>query len=276
MPTKTDAEKYEIDPIDGLRRELVGVWASEKHLRLKRYVDITWATRKKFGGNSSYIDLYCGPGRARIKATDEVIDGGAVLAAKESIKHVGFGSLHVGDIDPVNLDACQTRLKALHFQNVTAHLGKSDHTAVAVVQALSPTGLHLAYLDPYSIDQLPFSVIETLASRQRMDMIIHVSLMDLQRNLRAKMLNGKLDQFAPGWASSVDASQRDDLVLQAVFRHWRALLGALNYKVSDNIERITGSKNQPLYWLVLAARHELADKFWGQVSHVQPQARLPF
>ena len=43
--------------------------------------------------------------------------------------------------------------------------------------------LHFAFLDPYNLEQLPFSIIEKLASVQRMDMLIHVSVLDLQRNI---------------------------------------------------------------------------------------------
>jgi len=63
--------------------------------------------------------------------------------------------------------------------------------------------------------------------------------------------------------------------MSAVFRHWRSCLASLDYKVSDNIERVSGARNQPLYWLVLASRSELADKFWGQISQVNPQRALP-
>jgi three-Cys-motif partner protein len=274
MPTKRANERYDKDPGDDLRREIVGQWAFEKHLRLRRYVDITRATRRKFKGNSTYIDLYCGPGRAVIKDTGEVIPGSAVLAATEAQRTEPFGSVHIADVDDENLSACHARLAESGISNVTKHLGAAENTAGAVVRDLSRTGLHLAFLDPYSIDAMPFSVIRTLAQVQRMDLIIHVSLMDLQRNLREKMRTGRLNMFAPDWARGVDQTQRDDLVLLAVFAHWRKLLGDLGYQVSDNIERVSGSKNQPLYWLVLAGRHKLADKFWAEVSHVDPQGRL--
>jgi three-Cys-motif partner protein len=274
VPTKRTSERYEIDPSDGLRREVVGQWVREKHLRLRRYVDITRATRRKFGGNSTFIDLYCGPGRCWIKDTGEAIEGSAVLAATEARERDAFGKIHIGDLDQENLSACTSRLHSLGITNVTTYLGPAAMTAAEVIRTLSPTGLHLAFLDPYSIDALPFSVISTLAQLKRMDLIIHVSLMDLQRNLREKMRSGRLDAFAPGWKNAVDQAQRGDLTLLAVFAHWRKLLVQMGYQVSDNIERVSGSKNQPLYWLVLAGRHKLADKFWSEVSHVEPQGRL--
>lgn len=41
MPALRDQEKYEPDPHDELRRAIIGSWAPERHLRLRKYVDIT-------------------------------------------------------------------------------------------------------------------------------------------------------------------------------------------------------------------------------------------
>lgn len=274
MPTKKASEKYELDSIDGLRREIVGHWAPEKHLRLRHYIDITRAVRRKFGGNTSYIDLYSGPGRARIAKTGEIIDGSAVLAASEAARHEKFGTIHIGDIDAINVEASESRLVRLGMKNIHSHVGSAKDTVSSIVHSLSKTGLHLAFLDPYSIHALPFEIIKILATKSRMDLIIHVSSMDLQRNVRQMMGNGRLSHFVPGWESNIDQTQRHDLIVRAVFQYWLSLLRDLGFFVSHNIERVSGSKNQTLYWLVLASRHEIADQFWGQVSNVESQRRL--
>lgn len=276
MPTKRDSERYEIDTVDGLRRGIVGDWAPEKHLRLQRYVDISRAARRKFNGSSSYIDLYCGPGRARVKNTQDVADGSALIAASEAAKRVPFGNIIVGDIDPVNVDACRSRLNRAGFTNVQAHVGAAEDVAVEVASKLRP-GLNLAFLDPYNIEALPFSVIDTLGKVPHMDMIIHVSVMDLQRNVRSMMANGKLDRFAPGWQEHVNRAETNPNLVLGVFAHWRNLITSLGqgYEVSSNVESVRGARNQPLYWLVLAAQHPLADQFWTEVSQVEPQMRMP-
>src|SRR5690349_20882890 len=98
--------------------------------------------------------------------------------------------------------------------------------------------------------------------------------MDLQRNVRSMMTTWKLDAFAPGWEKTVNSGATNSTLVMQVFEHWRNLLTELGYLVSANIERVRGNRNQPLYWLVLAAKHNLADKLWGEVSHVEPQRRL--
>jgi len=71
--------------MDYPRRE-VGIWTIEKHKFLKRYLDISRATRQKFLGDgnagATYIDLFCSTGRARVRETGAWIDGSAVSAWK--------------------------------------------------------------------------------------------------------------------------------------------------------------------------------------------------
>jgi three-Cys-motif partner protein len=276
VPKQKDQDRYEIDAKDGLRRAIVGSWAPEKHLRLRKYVDITRAVRRKFGGNATYIDLYCGPGRAKIRETGEIVDGSAVLAASEAARRNPYREIIIGDLDPVNVAACEARLKRGGASNVRAYAGTAVEVAAQVFPTLNPTGFNLAFLDPFNIEALPFQVIQTLAKAPRMDLLIHVSIMDLQRNVRSMMASSKLDDFAPGWERKVNRAATNTALVMGVFEHWRGLLSELGYLVSANIERVTGNRNQPLYWLVLAAKHDLADKLWGEVSQVAPQTRFGF
>jgi len=275
MPTKRKEDRYELDPADGLRRELVGAWAQEKHQRLRHYVDISRAARRKFQGNSTFIDLYCGPGRARIKDSNIVIPGSAVAAASEAQRHSAFGEIYIADLDETNVAHCEQRLAQEQIQPVFSFVGEAETTVQTIRQKLSPSALHLAFLDPYNIQALPFSVIRTLAELPRMDLLIHVSTMDLQRNVKAFMANGKLDRFAPGWRERVEPAARNDVALLAVFHHWCDLIRRLGYQeVGDLVERVSGARNQPLYWLVLASKNSLGKEFWGKVSNVSPQQRL--
>jgi three-Cys-motif partner protein len=276
MSTQKDEDRYELDPQDGLRRMIVGEWAPEKHLRLQKYVDITRAVRRKFGGNATYIDLYCGPGRSRLRKTGEVVEGSAVVAAMEAVRRNPYREIIIGDFDPVNVEACQTRLGRLGITNVRAYTGTAEDVATEILPTLHPTGFNLAFLDPFNLESLPFRVIEALAQAKSMDLLIHVSIMDLQRNVRALMASGKLSDFAPGWEKTVNRAVTNPKLVMGVFEHWRGLLRQLGYQVTDNIERVTGNRNQPLYWLVLVSKHGLAEKLWGEVSQIEPQRRLIF
>ena len=110
-----------------------------------------------------------------------------------------------------------------------------------------------------------------------MDMLIHVSIQDWQRNLRRYMDEnpGPLDRFAPGWRNAVNPEESDSNIRIAIFKHWLGLIRSLNMKASEGIELVTGSKNQPLYWLVLVARHNRAHEFWEKIRNISTQGRLP-
>lgn len=276
MPTQRPEDRYEIDPRDGLVRGIVGDWVDEKHKRLRHYVDISRAARRKFQGNSTYIDLYSGSGRARVRDSDRLVDGSAIAAVSEAGKSAPFGHVHIADFDAANVSACASRMREITSPPVTTYVGKAEDTVRGVVSRLSPSGLHLAFLDPFNIESLPFSVIQSLAQFEHMDLIIHVSAMDLQRNVKALMASDKLSAFAPSWQSAINPNVRNSIAVVEVMRYWRSLIAGQGLTVSHHVEKVAGARNQPLYWLVLAGKHPLADAFWGQVSNVTSQGRLPF
>jgi three-Cys-motif partner protein len=274
--SKRNEDREETDPEDKLVREIVGSWAEEKHQRLRKYVDICRAARKKFDrSGTTFIDLYCGPGRARIENTQVVLDGSAILAATVAIEGGSpFSQIHIGDADEAKLHACKTRLVCRDITNFYWHLGTSEETVRKIVPSLHRSGLHLAFLDPYSLGALPFTVIETLAQLPRMDMMIHFSTMDLQRNFDRMARDGTLEAVAPGWQKKVDLNARLDIQRVQFFHHWCSLIGGLGYKIRENFEKVTGNKNQPLYLLVMASRSDLGDKFWNEICEVTKQRSL--
>jgi three-Cys-motif partner protein len=133
------------------------------------------------------------------------------------------------------------------------------------VNILHPYGLHFAFIDPFSLGALDFRIIKSLAQLKRIDMLIHVSAMDLQRNLDANLgsASDALDRFAPGWRGSVDLHQSQLGVRRQVVDYWRSSVATLGKHPSTRMELITGAGNQPLYWLLLAASNDLAHRFWN-------------
>jgi three-Cys-motif partner protein len=259
---------------DGLPATKVGAWTREKHERLLKYVGITRDVRRKFG-NRTYIELFCGPGRSVIEDRTEFIEGSPILAAraaKESL--VPYTEIHVADSDPIFIDAVVKRLPQ-DVGRVCPHTGLAEQTVDEIVSRIDPYGLHFAFLDPYKLDPLPFSVIEKLAKFEHMDMLIHVSIHDFQRNLRnyMKERGGPLDRFAPGWRDAISGQDVDRNIRLKIFQHWLDLIRSLDMAASEG-ELVSGSNNQPLYWLVLVARHPLAHEFWDKIRNVSDQRRL--
>jgi hypothetical protein len=107
---------------DGLPMSEVGEWALDKHERLRRYVTITGAVRKKWlkpirqgqqAHGATYIELFCGPGRSLITGTDRVIDGSALVAPCAAAQAgAPFSRVLLADEDPSFVDAACARLAA--------------------------------------------------------------------------------------------------------------------------------------------------------------------
>jgi three-Cys-motif partner protein len=257
-----------IEGDDGLPADAVGAWSNDKHDRLRRYLDISRAARRRFLTGSSktatFVDLFCGPGRARVRGTGEWIDGSAVAAWKISREGAApFSGVYVADIDPVRRAACVERLRRLDAP-VHELAGSAVEAATEFVKAVSRYGLHFAFLDPYNLGELDFRIIRALASLKRVDMLVHVSVMDLQRNLGANLDPDVMafDQFAPGWRENIDLKRGRFEIRRQVVEYWRKLVSELGKHPSDEMELITGEGGQRLYWLLLVVEHALAHKFW--------------
>jgi three-Cys-motif partner protein len=212
------------DPDDGLIIGEVGPWAAEKHERLRKYIQASHGARARFlrpkgTGGASYIELYSGAGRSLITGTNQIIEGSAVVAFKAG-RESGqpFSEMHLSDLEVQNSSALAQRITALGGA-ATTYVRDANIVVDQVMKVINPYGLHLAFLDPFSLAQLPFSIIEKMLRVQRMDMIIHVSVQDLQRNLDKHSRVGRsLDIFAPGWRDAVDVNQATAALRGGVYR----------------------------------------------------------
>lgn len=269
-----------IDPTDGLAASVVGPWAAEKHDRLRKYIDAYRGARAKFlpprgDGGAAYIELYSGPGRSMIEGTRDFIDGSPLVAfqaARQS--RTNFTDLHFNDLDQENIEALRKRISKLdgaaHYYSAAA-----DVAIDRIVHALNPAGLHFAFLDPFNLDDLPFTVIERLARLPRMDMLIHVSVSDLQRNWRRYLDDGgTLDRFMPGWRDNVDVRRKDEDVRADLLRHWLDLIKGLGTLPAKGIELVSATRGQRLYWLVFVSAHELGQRLWDDIRNIHKQGRL--
>lgn len=281
MPGVLDPEKYEIDE-DGLVRAIVGEWVYDKHARLKAYVGISGrSVRTCFIGQqnagATYIDLFSGPGRARIRDTREVVDGSALVAWKQAAADdCPFSKIYIADAEPELASACAARLS---MAGASAHVetGPAETTVDKIVSRLHPDGLHLAFLDPFNLGSLSFKIIAKLSTLRRMDILIHISAMDLQMNARSYIDREawQLDAFAPGWRDFVEARSADDTKVRAqILECWRTRVKELGMSTAETMQLISGPNNERLYWLAFAARHERALEFWEKIRDARPNRQL--
>lgn len=169
----------------GPKKEGVGKWVTtDKHTRLAKYIVASSRARKKFPNHRLYIDPFCGPGRIRVKGESDTRDGGAVVAWKQSLASgAPFSQMFIGDADEERLRACEQRLLALNAP-VKAFVGPAVNTVKLMMEQM-PNGssLSLAYIDPYNLEYLAFSIIEDLSKLKKIDFAVNFCTMDLIRNI---------------------------------------------------------------------------------------------
>lgn len=271
-------DHYEADE-DGYPREIVGPWVLDKHHFLRHYVTASQGARGKMGGSHCLIDLYCGPGKARIRETHGSLSGGTLAAVDAAARShrgraVPFSRVFIADLLEDNVVACKARLSAASNVQVTSFVGAAETSVHKVVMNLPKRGIHLAYLDPYSLPQLPFSVLKALADAPRVDLLIHFAASDMARNLERRDLWPRFDAVAPGWKDSCDTNRGKSVVRQQFFAHWTKLIQDLGYHVSDRIVSVKNTRRREIYRLVLASKHKLGDNIWRTLNDRSGQKGL--
>jgi three-Cys-motif partner protein len=259
------------DPSDGLPALEAQEWAEEKHGYVRRYLGISSEARRKFlkaGGKATYTELFAGPGRLFLKGTDHFFDGSPLVAWKESQRTATeFIEVHMCDEQAAFCKIVDQRLTALGAK-VKTHPLKADAAARRVARLLEHTAINVAFLDPFNLGDLPFTIIETFSQLRRIDLIVHVSAMDLIRQLPGALAGQltTLDNFAPGWRQALGASTNDEEARGKFIEYWLQKTRGLGFQDARIWKLIKGPTNQPLYWLVLIAKHPLAAQFWDEVN----------
>jgi three-Cys-motif partner protein len=271
MPLK--GEHYWQDE-NGLWIESVGPWARDKLKILTDYVQITSATRKKYS-HSAFLDVFSGPGRSNIRGKSELIDGSPVAAYKQAQKSAPFTSVYISDADEQLLDSAASRLRDLNAPVIPIK-GPASTALPSIVRSLNPSGLHLALLDPRNLGTLSFDLFECLARLRHIDVIVHVSLGDLQRNLDryTSEAHKQFDVFAPGWRHHVRTDVNHASLRAGILEYWTDKVVALGLPRAKYCELIRGTGNQPLYWLMLLAKHDLAHSLWNKITSLAKSPQL--
>ena len=91
-----------------------GDWVPTKHHYIRGYIEATYAARAKFippvgSGGAAFIDLFAGPGKARIRESGEIIDGSPLMAMNHAA--APFTDILLCDKDPDNTAALGHRTR---------------------------------------------------------------------------------------------------------------------------------------------------------------------
>lgn len=258
----------------------VGWWAREKYDRVAAYVDASYGARRKWlgtrGAGAAYIDPFCGYPQGRVRDTGGTYESGAVAACREAAKHESqFTDVHIGD---VNSDKVQRTVEALEPFGVRVHPyeGPAQKTVPKICRNLNPSGLHLAFLDPYNIADLELGIVQELGALKYIDIIAHVSINDLQRNVPLELsraTGGRIERFAPEWRQHVNLQQSKGRVVQDVLEYWRRRVSESGMFRSDRAHLVRGGNRQPLYYLMFLCKNEFPDRLWRSIQDLSGSTR---
>jgi len=261
-------DHYSLDD-QGLWVENVGPWAPDKLKIVTDYIQASSAARRRYlGTGAAYIDVFCGPGRSRIRTTGKLIDGSPVAAfIKGKGSLAPFTAMHISDADSDLLSSAEKRVRALGAP-VRATPGPASAAMPNIVQGLNPAGLHFAFLGPHNLGTLSFDLFESLAKLKRIDIIVHVSLSDLRRNADryTSVAHSEFDRFAPGWRDHIRADMNQASLRAAILQYWSGKVLSLGLPRAEHCELFKGTKNQHLYWLIFLGKHGLAHDLWSKIS----------
>jgi len=85
-------------------------------------------------------------------------------------------------MDAELLSATGARLRKLGAPVVSTP-GPAAVAMEQIVQRVHPQGLHFAFLDPHNLGALSFDLFKILTKLKRVDILVHVSIADLRRNV---------------------------------------------------------------------------------------------
>jgi three-Cys-motif partner protein len=263
--TKANGNCTNPDPVDGLSVQCVGPWAVHKHDYLERYIEATRQVRKKYlepsgKGGAAFIDLFAGPGRARIFTNGTLIDGSPLMGLKHTA--APFSRVIVCDNDLENVEALRKRTAPYGCRAVVVP-GNCHEQIDSIMDEIPKYGLNLALVDPYSLDELQYPTLAKLGTFERMDMLIHFPTGDAKRN----HAQGAAERLARATGSTrVRELVRKPTDTVKAIHELRASLEKLGYTgFETRTAPIRNTNNVILYHLVYVSKDNKGDVIWNSI-----------
>lgn len=272
---------------DGLVTPTVGDWAEEKYRLIRCYADIFSTSMKKKWDRRIYVDLFAGPGQARIRGTSKIVASAPLLVT--SVKFP-FDRYVFCELDRKKLDALKDRVDKAS-PNVDARYvhGDSNASTSEIASLIKPGHgaekvLTFCLVDPYRLGDLQFTSLRALAIDRSIDFLVLIpSGMDAtrNRNLYLRARSARLDEFLgrSDWRSDWGQAERSGRrFAEFVVDQFGKSMQSLSFKYSglDSAHLVTStSRRLPIYHLVMFSRHDLGGDFWEKCkANSKPQRRL--
>lgn len=273
--------KYLKPEDDGLPMRPSGGWAAAKLDYLARYINTFETSMRAKWPQRHYIDLMAGPGKNKVRGSEQVLLGSPLLALTTKFP---FTRYYFVESSEANVAALQERCAALpNTADVKIKMGDCNvlvHEIVADVQQAGAS-LNLAFLDPEGFE-LHWATVAKLASVRKMDLIINYPQGGFNRFARQSLQKQEktaIDDFFGDyqWRDIFRAQQHGTtskgLHRQLIDLYKRKLnqMGYVEVMGGDEILQtveplMRNSRQAPLYRLLFASKHQLGLNFWKEVT----------
>jgi three-Cys-motif partner protein len=273
---------------DGLPTPEIGPWGEEKYRHVQLYASLFVKSMRTKWDDLVYLDLFAGSGRSRIRGTARIVSASPLLIL--GVAEV-FDKYIFCEGNKSNADALEKRCqREFPDRNIRVISGDANALVERIIAEMPRPGknrkaLGFCFLDPFHMQNLYFTTIETLSQRFMDFLVLIPSSMDANRNERnyVRSRNRTLENFVGNpnwrirWEKEKSSGKSFDHFVVEEFGRSMHKLGYIDPGLKEAILIRSDDKNLPLYRLALYSKHKLGPKFWKETKkYSDPQTGFGF
>jgi three-Cys-motif partner protein len=261
---------------DGLPSRKSGPWIEQKHAPLLYYSEIfNKAMQDKGWTERIYVDLFAGPGKCH-----ERDNGKEDLGSPLKVLEKNFTKFIFVEMSAPAAEALAQRLGA-HAKANRIEIWCGD-CADAIHEIQFPKGaLTLTFIDPTKIGHCPFSLMKTLATEARSDILVNIPIgTDIKRNFRRYI---KQTSAASPLSRYLGCDDWENIptntpanFCRGIFQIFEKQLNNIGYSHVGDKHQVVGPNNVLLYYLFFASKNSLGKKFWNDTLKYLSAPRFRF
>ncbi len=254
--------------------DVIGFWTERKHQIIKKYALAYSRIMTKKGFHHIYIDAHAGMGVHYSETSKSLVSGSPQIGLETNPPFKEYYFID-SDIDKVNI------LKRIVKDSPNVHVYHGDSNEILlrdIFPIIKRKGRcrGLCILDPYRINDLKWDVIKTAGEMKIIDAFLNFPIYDINRNVLRRDRStvsqesiSKMNSFWGGdtWEQEAFSSQGnmfgyetkvDNQTFAMIFQKRLECVAGFKY-VSKPLP-MKNSMNSPVYYLLLASQHDVADR----------------
>jgi three-Cys-motif partner protein len=258
---------------DGLKTQEVGDWAEKKYKLVTLYDKLFSTGMKRKWDKRIYIDLFCGPGRVKLRDRNKIVNGSPLIALDLPDP---FDKYIFCDKEEENIDVLKSRINELKISiNANYIIGDCNFEVEKILNLIKQEKdkiLSFCFVDPFSLQNLSFKTVKILSSLRMDFLILLPSGYDVRRNeeIYVNEESSNLDKFLgyskwrDNWSEEKGNMKFTEFFLREYINNI-VKLGYIKQTPSDFIE-VRTEKNLLLYHLAFFSKHKRGYEFWRKVK----------